>query len=108
MANGFYIGTDLKFKIEIKAAGFDMENDNFSIQLRNGDKTIDVPDDNIVSDSDGNYYLLVSTSELKSGPLTMIVTAEVPDDDFPENSEEFLPSKRREVEKINLCTIKVV
>lgn len=101
MAGSYYIGTDLKFRIDIQAEGFDMANDDFSIQLRSGNDLIEVPDDNIVYDEDGNYFLLVNTSQLKAGPLQMIVTANVPDGDFPNGV-------RREVDRVNLCMIKQV
>lgn len=101
MAEGFYIGTDLKFKIDIKAEGFDMEFDDFSIMLKCGNDTLDLPDECIVSDGDGGYYILVDTSVFTSGPLQMIVTAYVPDDDFPTGI-------RHEVVKVDLCRIKNV
>lgn len=100
-AESFYIGTDLKFKIEITAEGFDMATDTFTVQLKSGSDTIDVPSENIVSDGEGGYYLLVSTSQLKGGLLQMIVTANVPDEDFSDGI-------RHEVERVNLCTIKTV
>lgn len=101
MASGYYIGTDLKFKINITAEGFDMSTDAFSIKLRSGNSLIDVPNENIVSDGEDGYFLLVNTSQLKAGLLQMIVIAEVPDDDFPSGI-------RHEVDRVNLCTIKQV
>ena len=62
MANGYYIGTDLKFKINISAEGFNMATDNFSIKLRTGNSLITVPPENIVPDGEDGYYLLINTS----------------------------------------------
>lgn len=102
MAKGFYVGTDLKFKIDIQADGFDMEYDDFSVALKCGNNTIEVPKENIVNDGEGNWFILVSTDAFRgSGLVSMIVTAYVPDEDFPSGI-------RREVEKIELCVIKSV
>lgn len=101
MANGYYIGTDLKFKINISAEGFNMATDNFNIKIRSGNSLINVPNENIVPDGEGGYYLLINTSQLKVGLLQLIIIAEVPDNDFPTGI-------RHEVERINLCTIKQV
>lgn len=99
---GFYTGTDLKFKIDIKADGFDMEYDDFCVALKYGNGIIEVPKENIVNDGEGNYYMLVDTSNFRGcGLVSMIVTAYVPDEDFPTGI-------RREVAKIDLCVIKNV
>ena len=94
----YYVGTDLKFAIDITAEGFDMFNDNYSIELVCGNKRVEVPKSSIV-DGGGNYYLLVDTTQFPPGTLRMIVYADVPDADFS-------TGVRREVEAVDLCIIR--
>ena len=96
----YYIGTDLKFKIEITASGFNQGTDEYTIDLYSGTRQISVTQDDIVEDN-GEYFLLVPTSSLKPGVLKMVVTAKVPDDDFP-------AGYRNEVTVQNLAYLKAV
>lgn len=96
----YYIGTDLKFKLEITASGFDQGTDEYTIDLYSGSKRITVTQDQIIDDGDG-FYLLVPTSQLKPGVLKMVVTAKVPDGDFPSGY-------RNEVTVQNLAYLKGV
>ena len=96
----YYLGSDLKFKIEITASGFDQATDDYTIDLYCGNKKIVYTKADIV-EQDGEHYLLVNTSLLKPGTMKLVITAMVPDDTF--NS-----GVRREVEVINIGTIKSI
>lgn len=95
---GHYIGSDLKFAIDIKAEGFDMASDEFKLELRCGSVSHEVSEEELAHDSEGQCYLLVDTTEFPTGILKMIVTAYVPDEDFPNGV-------RREVGQVDLCRI---
>lgn len=99
MTSEFFIGTDLKFRFEIEAEGFDIKSDKYSLVLRQGCSTMKVAAENIIDDGDGNYYLLVDTRSLKDGLLELIVTVDIPDEDFKSGV-------RQEIAKVRLCIIK--
>lgn len=97
MEDRYYIGTELKFAFTITADGFDMDTDDYEITLSCGGKRLPVPKEDIVDGEDG-HYLLVDTSQFPSGTLRMVVTAQVPDDDFGDGM-------RAEVAALDLCII---
>jgi hypothetical protein len=94
----YYVGSDLKFKIDISGAGFDMHDDDFYIELQQGTQRVKIAKDELVEDENSNYYLLLDTTSLGFGLVKMAVTAFVPDADFPDGM-------RREVNVIGLCNI---
>lgn len=100
MEERYYIGTDLKFKFTITAQGFNQATDEYKIDPYCGNAHIVVTQDDIIEDG-GEFFLLVDTSKLKPGPLKMVLTAFVPDDDFPSGV-------RKEVAVQNLAYIKTV
>lgn len=79
-----FVGTELKFKIEIEAEGFSMETDDFNVvvQRRNVKKTFQKSD--LVNDGEGGYYVCFDTAEFGVGTISAVVTAYVPDTDFPD------------------------
>lgn len=99
----YWIGTDLKFAISIKANGFDMDDNDYEITLCCGSKRVPVAKSDIVDGEDEQgeptHFLLIDTTQFPSGVLRIVVTAKVPDDDF-----ETLV--RREVWAKDLCIIK--
>ena len=95
----YWVGTDLKFAIEITADGFDMDDDDYSIVLRCGLKTMELTKSDIVEGGNGEHLLLVDTTQFPSGTLRMVVYAKVPDEDYDSNV-------RREVAVKDLCIIK--
>lgn len=99
MNDTFYIGTDLKFLLDIQAEGFSMTDDDFSVTLTCANKSVELQKEDIATDGDGNYYLLVDTTQFGNGTLVATVKASVPDDDFPSGI-------RHEVAVIGLCIIK--
>ena len=59
------------------------DNDfNVVIQKRNLKKTFNKAD--MVTDGEGNYYVCFDTAEFGVGTISAIVTAYVPDTDFPD------------------------
>lgn len=96
----YYIGTDLKFKIEITASGFSMDDDDFSITLICGQEKVEYEKGDLFQDGNGDWYILIDTSQFKNGILKMVVTAEVPDEDFSGTD-----SLRTEMTMVNLCKL---
>ena len=93
-----YIGTELKFLLEIGAQGFSMAEDRFCVDLLRGPNTIHLEKEDLELDEDGNYYVCFDTLALGTGKVTAKITAYVPDTDYP---DEF----RTEVQKIDLINI---
>lgn len=105
MRNRDIEGSEKKERIEIVGEGFSMVDDDFEITLRRGriEKTFYKRDlVHNVTIVDGkeqhDYYLIYDTSDFGAGPLTCIVTAYVPDTDFPDGI-------RTEIEKFPLTPI---
>ena len=94
----YYVGTDLKFALRINAQGFSQDEDDYDITLVCGNKKINITKDDIVRGEDNEHYLLVDTSQFSPGLVRAIVTAKVPDEDFP-------TGVRREVDRKDLCYI---
>ena len=93
-----YIGTELKFLLEIGAQDFSMAEDRFCVDLLRGPNTIHLEKEDLELDEDGNYYVCFDTMALGTGKVTAKITAYVPDTDYP---DEF----RTEVQKIDLINI---
>jgi len=78
-------GTDVKIKIEISdlPAPHTMDDIEFSVTFRAGSESasFEKGDMNVVN---GEYVASLATSTLAPGALYMDVTAEVPDDTFPD------------------------
>lgn len=98
MKDSYYVGTDLKFLVNVEASGFTFGEDECTIVLRCNGK--EVPGD-VVEGEDNQHYLIIDTSQFGSGLLKMIVYADVPDEDFPDGT-------RREVAALDLCDLKRV
>ena len=77
-----YIGTDLKFIIEIESPGFSMSRDEFEVLLEGSEGEILVPKRDMVHDANGKWYVCFDTNDLGPGLIRATVTAHVPDDDF--------------------------
>ena len=91
--------SDLKFQIKVTATGFDQGTDDYDLDLYvndNLERSYDQSD--VIEDAQGNYYLLISTDDMNTGRLKLVITAHVPDPDFP---SEY----RKEVETVILGTL---
>lgn len=109
---GIYIGTDLKFLITIEAANFDMETDDFTVDIVRGLNRLHFDKSDLVVEeytetvnneevTKLHYYVCFDSAELGVGVVYAIVTAYVPDDDFDDGL-------RTEVYKIELCKMLTV
>lgn len=78
-----YLGTELKFLVEIEAGGFSMENDDFTVTIKRGSKQ-KVFEKADLARVDDKFYVCFDSAELGSGMIQAIVTAYVPDTDFPD------------------------
>lgn len=94
----YYVGTDLKFKINLSAAGFSMDEDDFLIEIFCSSKRMEYKKEDLIDSTDG-YYLVIDTTQFPAGQMKMVVTAFVPDEDIP-------GGVRKEVGVCDLCTIK--
>lgn len=84
MEDSAFVGTKLKYAVNITAYGFDMAEDDFCIDLKNGKKTLHFDKENLVVDDNNIYYLCFDSALIGEGLVTAIVTAMVPDPDFPD------------------------
>ena len=95
--NGTWVGTKLKYKVEITAEGFSMVDDDFTVEVRRGSKSVvyeksDLLIHEVETEGSGSgsgttvteteYYLPIDTEELGAGKYEVITRAKVPDDDF--------------------------
>lgn len=80
----YYTGSDLKFQVTITAPGFSQDCDNYDIDFYCGDQHLAFNQDDVISNG-GKFYLAIPTSSMSPGMLRMVITAYVPDTDFPGN-----------------------
>lgn len=95
-----YVGTKLKYLIDISSEGFSMDEDDFEIIVSRGSTREKViTKDELIVDEQGNYYLTLDTEELGAGLYMLSVKAYVPDNDFDDGI-------RTEVTQFALVNIK--
>lgn len=83
MATGVFVGTEVKFKVNITSSGFNMDNDDWSVTIRVGSVSREFAKADCVHGEDG-YYVCFDTTEFGVGTYYAIVRADVPDSDFPD------------------------
>ncbi len=98
--NKYYIGLDLKFRVAIEAPGFNQVSDNYTLDFYCGKEKMSFTQDDVIEDTDGNFFLFIPTSELSPGIMKMVITAFVPDDDSPTGI-------RKEVGVVNLGPLRI-
>ena len=98
MENKIFVGTDLKFKLDITSPGFSMETDDFEVDLSRGQNTLHFEKEDLVVDDQDNYYVCFSSSALGAGTVKATITAHVPDEDFEDGI-------RDEVYKFDLVSL---
>lgn len=96
-----YIGTELKFIIEITADGFSMVDNNFTVTLKRGSYSRTFEKGDLVQDDEDNFYLCFDSSEFGKGLITAIIRAYVPDEDFDDGF-------RTEIQKFDLIKIESI
>ena len=97
MQDQVFVGTKLKFAITISSPGFDISEDDFTVDIRRGAKMLHFEKDDLVVDENGKYYVCFDTTELGGGIIEAIITAFVPDEDFDDGI-------RTEVVKLRLLS----
>ena len=96
-----YYGTTPKYVLEIDS-GVPMADIDFDVRLLCGDRSLSVSKSEMPVDRDGKFYLCFDTRRLGIGRVKAVVTATIPDSDFPDGL-------RREVYVVNnLLEIKEV
>lgn len=96
-----YLGTELKYQLNITATGFSMTDDNFTVDIVRGPKRIHFDKADLVSDGEGHYFVCFDSTPLGVGVASIIGTAYVPDEDFSDGL-------RTEVKKAELVTLLAV
>ena len=93
------IGTEVKFAVSIKAQGFDMAEDNFTLSIMKGRNVVkEYSKSDLVVDDD-TYLLCIDTEEIGVGTFDLAVNAQIPDGDFGD-------VYRTEIERVPLMTVK--
>jgi restriction endonuclease len=99
MARRVFRGTGLKFRLNIEADGFNMNEDDFEIKVyTKSDHVISIPKNDMQVDDEGNYSFVIDSDKLECGQLVMETIAYILDDDFPDGT-------RKEIDKRVLCNI---
>lgn len=75
------VGTVKKYKVEIEGEGFDMEEDDFTVEIRRSGQSIVLHKEDMIHNSDG-FYIAFDTGAMGAGRYEAITRAYVPDDDF--------------------------
>lgn len=108
MKDSAFLGTEVKYLVQIEASGFDMTTDDFEITIKRGKiehvfTKSDLVDESYTEEGEvkHNYYLCFDTAEFGKGTLTCIVRAYVPDTDFPDGL-------RTEVDMFDLIDVRQV
>lgn len=79
-----YIGTKLKYLVDIVAPGFSMFEDDFDIELTCGTKSLSFKKADLIVDENNKYYLCFDSEDFGPGIVQAKITAYVPDADFDE------------------------
>lgn len=117
----YYVGSEIKFAINLTQAGFDMDNDDFDIEVRHatgsvkaskgetqGPLVIFKETDGSSSDSsdssdsssvdEGTWFAIVDTTGFTAGNIKVVATAYVVDANAP-------GGVRTEIDVQQLCTL---
>lgn len=78
-----YYGTELKFLLTITAEGFSMDDDDFTVTLRNGNRSLTLTKNDCI-ESGGDWYIVFNSKDIGVGTISAVITAHVPDNDFPD------------------------
>ena len=99
----WYIGSDLKFLVKMEASGFSMDDDEWEVLVKCGNKVVATfHKSDCIQGGDGEWYVCVPNDVLKNGDIHLVGHAWIPDDDFQSTGV------RNEVEKVKVGTIKKV
>lgn len=93
-----YVGTRLKFVVDIVSEGFSMDTDDFKVVIRSTKAEKVIPKSEMLVTEDEKYLFTVDTLEMGTGDYTVSTFAYVPDADFGDGV-------RIEVTKQLLCVV---
>lgn len=84
--NAVGIGTELKINVHIEPlGGLHMSDYDFSAKFyTRAVKSVVVHKEDMIQVDADNYIALVDTSNMTTGVVMMVVTAQIPDADFPD------------------------
>lgn len=94
-----YVGTELKFQLDITSDGFSMADDDFKVIISNRTKNVEIKKEDMILDEHEHYLFTIDTAFLGSGDYMITIYAYVPDEDFDDGI-------RTEVQKQVLCQVK--
>lgn len=97
---GTFVGTLLKYKIEIAVEGFDQDEDDFEVEVRRGGQSVTIRKADMAHTQEG-WFLLIDTAALGPGKYEVITRALVSDGDAPDGL-------RPEVDKQTLIIVSSV
>lgn len=93
-----FVGTELKYTIDIQADGFSMDTDDFLVTIKSTKTSIQFTKEEMSKTQDDKYLFTINTAELGTGEYNISVTAYIPDDDFEDGL-------RTEVTRELLCVV---
>ena len=93
-----YVGTRLKFVVDIVTEGFSMNTDDFKVVIKTTKTEKVIPKSEMLVTEDEKYLFTVDTLELGTGDYVVSTFAYVPDTDFDDDV-------RIEVTKQLLCVV---
>lgn len=93
-----FVGTKLKYLVDISAAGFDITTDPFSITLERGSIRRVFNKSDLMRGENQEYYLCFDTEDFGPGVVKATIIVKVPD-------SHFLDGYREEVQKFELVNI---
>lgn len=96
-----FIGTELKFRINIEAGGFSMVDDDFTVTIKRGSTQKIFSKADLARDAEDNFYVCFDSAEFGDGMIQAVITAYVPDAAFPDGF-------RTEVYAMDLVNVKRV
>lgn len=92
-----FVGTELKFKVDISSTGFNMDSDDWSVKIVRGNKSREFFKADCIAGEDG-WYVCFDTRDFGPGLYFAVITAHVPDSDFGDGI-------RTEVKKFKLIMV---
>lgn len=96
-----YKGSDLKILVVMEASGFNMDEDDWSVGIKCGNKIVKViPKQDAIQNEDG-WVVTVRAEDLRPGTIEVVGYGKIPDVDFDDGI-------RNEVDKERLLTYKKI
>lgn len=78
-----YKGSGGKYRLQITAEGFSMQDDDFSIVLQQGGNVMTIPKSAFIEDESHDFYFCIDGEQWQPGIVNGTIKAFVPDFDFP-------------------------